>query len=70
MEDDLSVWTSVEQSENKGVIFVDKKYIGKLATIVDADDSNRPGENTLFSPPYPEFPIIQRISKEKITMVS
>jgi hypothetical protein len=28
MEDDLSVWNTVEQSDNKGVIFVDEKYIG------------------------------------------
>jgi hypothetical protein len=56
MKDDLSVRTTVEQSDNKGVIFVEKKYIGRLATIVDADDSNRPGENTIFGPPSPEFP--------------
>jgi hypothetical protein len=56
MVDDLSVWTTVEQSDNMGIIFVDAKYIGRDASIVDADDRNRPGENTIFGPPYPEFP--------------
>jgi hypothetical protein len=56
MEDDLSIMTTVEQSDNKGVIFEDEGYIGRLASIIYAEDSNRPGENTLFGSPYPEFP--------------
>jgi hypothetical protein len=35
---------------------VDEKYIGRLARIVDADDSNRRGKNSLFGSPHPEFP--------------
>jgi hypothetical protein len=56
MDDDLSVWTAVEQAGNKGVVFVDKKYSGRVANVVDADDNNRPGENTIFGPPHPEYP--------------
>jgi hypothetical protein len=56
MEDDLSIMTTIEQSDNKGVIFVDEEYIGRLASVIDAEDRNRPGENTLFGSPYPKFP--------------
>jgi hypothetical protein len=60
MQDDLSLSIVVKQSNNKGAIFVDKKYIGRLASIVDADDSNRPGENTIFGAPNPEFPNVTK----------
>ena len=64
MVGDLSILATVEESNGKGAIFVDKKYVGRLARVVDADDTNRPGENTIYGGPYPEFPDVTREIKE------
>jgi hypothetical protein len=58
--DELSICADVIESNGKGAIVVDRKYVGKVARIIDADDRNRPGENTIFGSPSPEFPDITR----------
>jgi hypothetical protein len=32
----------------------------RLARVIDADDTNRPGENTIFGPPDPQFPDVTK----------
>jgi len=39
--DELSIFADIIESNGKGAIVIDRKFVGKVARIIDADDRDR-----------------------------